>query len=191
MIIGLTGGMGCGKSTAAEIFGEIGFKRIDSDHQVKALLLPRSDVRAEIRKRFGQEVMAQDGSVDRARLGERVFANEADRSWLEELLHPLVYEGWRDHLRRHPGADTVIEVPLLFEQGLENWFDFTVCVTTSSAAQLVRLEKRGVPRQVAVSRISKQMPLARKAELADYVLSNDGSRDFLRIQIERLIGQLS
>lgn len=191
MIIGLTGGMGCGKSTAAEIFGEMGFRRIDADAQVKSEILPRPAVIEAIAQRFGKSVLAADGSIDRTRLGERVFAQEDDRRWLEGLLHPLVFEGWRAQMRQDPAEPTVIEVPLLFEQSLENWFDFTVCVTTSSAAQLVRLEKRGVPRQAAMSRISKQMPLARKAELADYVLSNDGSREFLRTQIGRLIEQLS
>jgi dephospho-CoA kinase len=83
-----------------------------------------------------------------------------------------------------------VEVPLLFEKRLENWFDFTVCVTTDSATQLRRLEQRGVPPEQAHQRLVKQLPLARKCELADYVLLNDGSPEFLREQVNALADRL-
>ena len=182
--------MGCGKSTAAAIFADLGFSRIDADDQVKHTILRLPEVMERIRGRFGTEVFAANGSVDRAVLGKRVFADDEARLWLENEVHPRVFAAWREALRSAPTQPRVFDVPLLFEQRLENWFDFTVCVATSSAAQLARLEKRGVPSHVAAPRISKQLPLARKIELADYVLSNDGSREFLRTQIVRLIAQL-
>ena len=89
------------------------------------------------------------------------------------------------------GRSWVVEVPLLFEQALENWFDFTVCVATTSLNQFARLAERGLNKALAEQRISKQLPLAHKLELADFVLSNDGSPDFLRDQIIRLVAQLS
>ena len=190
MIIGLTGGMGCGKSTAAKHLEARGFVRIDADQQVKGDILLRPEVRDRLRQQLGDEIVGADGAVDRARMGALMFADDEVRRGVEALIHPLVYAGWRTALRDRPDADFVLEVPLLFEQQLENWFDFTVCVSTSADAQLVRLEKRGVPRQDAVARISKQMPLARKAELADHVLTNDGSLEFLHAQVERLIAQL-
>lgn len=184
--------MGCGKSTAGRWLAERhGFLRIDADQQVRESILPAPEVKAALRERFGGAVFTAEGEVDRAALGRVVFAEEAAREWLEALVHPRVYAGWREALRAAPEGKHVIEVPLLFEQGLENWFDFTVCVTTSSALQLTRLEKRGVPPEAAIPRISQQMPLARKTELADYVLLNDGTPEFLQAQIDRLIARLS
>jgi len=84
----------------------------------------------------------------------------------------------------------IVEVPLLFEKGLENWFDFTVCVTTDSSTQLRRLEQRGIPPELAHQRLVKQLPLARKCELADHVLLNDGSPEFLKEQVNALADRL-
>lgn len=187
MIIGLTGGMGCGKTAAAMIIEEAGFERIDADAEVKGDLLRRPQVARAIREQLGQEMLDPAGNVDRSALAKRVFADDTALHWLESLIHPLLYAGWRERLRRDPGRDRVFEVPLLFEQGLENWFDFIVCVGTTSAAQLVRLDKRGIPPALATPRISKQLPLAQKIELADYVLSNDGTPDFLRAQVAHLL----
>ena len=92
--------------------------------------------------------------------------------------------------REDPGADFVLEVPLLFEKSLENWFDFTVCVACDSSSQLARLEQRGLDRALAGQRISKQLPLARKIELSDFVLWNDGSTGFLKAQVDRIVDSL-
>jgi dephospho-CoA kinase len=85
----------------------------------------------------------------------------------------------------------VVEVPLLFEKALENWFDFTVCVACARQQQLVRLEQRGLPRGLAGQRIATQLPLERKIELSDFVLWNEGSPDFLEAQVEHLIKTLA
>jgi dephospho-CoA kinase len=111
--------------------------------------------------------------------------------WLEDLLHPRLHDYWRKTLAAQPSTKWVIEVPLLFEKGLENWFDFTVCVATSSKNQLARLAERGLPVALAEQRISKQLPLAQKIERAHFVLSNDGSLEFLREQIAQLVGRLN
>ena len=93
-------------------------------------------------------------------------------------------------IREKPGSNHVVEVPLLFEKSLENWFDFTVCVACDPSSQLARLEQRGMDRALAVQRISKQLPLARKIELSDFVLWNDGSTGFLKAQVERIVASL-
>ena len=190
MILGLTGGMGGGKSTAARFFTEAGFRLIDSDRVVREELLTAPAVVAAIGGRF-PEAIGADGSVDRAAVARRIFANDEERIWLEELLHPLLYERWRTLLAGAPDAFWVIEAPLLFEKGLENWFDFTVCVSTSSANQLARLTERGIPQSLAEQRISKQLPLAQKLEKADFVLSNDGTPESLRLQVNHLAERLS
>jgi dephospho-CoA kinase len=120
-------------------------------------------------------------------LAARVFSDPAERQWLEALTHPRLFALWRQTLAAQPGADWVFEVPLLFEQRLENWFDFTVCVACSPEQQLVRLEQRGLSRELAGQRISQQLPLARKIELADKVMWNDGSAAFLQVQIVTLV----
>lgn len=190
MILGLTGGMGGGKSTAARFFEDAGFRRIDSDHIVREELLVDLSVIAQIQSRFPDTVDAQN-HINRASLARRIFADDAEREWLEGVLHPLVFSRWRVLLATAPDANWVIEVPLLFEQRLENWFDFIACVSTSSANQLARLIERGIPQSLAEQRISKQLPLAQKLEKADFVLSNDGTLDALRLQVNHLATRLS
>jgi len=187
MILGLTGGMGCGKTTAAQMLERRGFRRIDADALVRSEILPAAEVAAAIGAHFGPGVLAADGQVVRARLAETVFADDGARRWLEDLVHPRVFSRWRALLAAAPGGSWVFEVPLLFERQLENWFDFILCVASDSSTQLLRLEQRGLSRALAEQRISKQLPLARKIELADFVLLNDGPPDFLQQQIDRLL----
>ncbi len=190
LIVGLTGGMGCGKSTAAAMFAERGFRRLDSDQIIRDEIYPLPGIREAIRSRFGAGVLAENGSVRRDRLGEIVFKDDAALAWLEDLLHPLLLGRWREIFSGAKGISFVVEVPLLFEKGLENWFDFIVCVTAGSAQQLRRLEQRGISPDIALQRLAKQLPLARKCDLADHVLLNDGSTDFLREQVNALADRL-
>jgi dephospho-CoA kinase len=190
MIVGITGGLGCGKSTAARLFEQRGFRRLDSDQLVREQVLVRPDVVAALRARYGEPVVGTEGTVNRPALAQRVFAEDGERLWLEELTHPAVFAAWRAAFAMEPAADWAVEVPLLFEKGLENWFDFTVCVACAPAQQLARLEQRGLPRVLAGRRISKQLPLAQKLELSDFVLWNEGSPSFLETQVDRLIQAL-
>jgi dephospho-CoA kinase len=190
MILGVTGGMGCGKSTAAKGFELHGFRRVDADAQIRDLILTAPAVLAQLQERYGKSVFTPEGLLDRAALAARVFAEVAERRWLEQLTHPLLFAEWRRLLATQPEADWVFEVPLLFEQSLENWFDFTLCIACSSQLQLVRLEQRGLSRELAGQRISQQLPLARKIELADRVMWNDGSAAFLQVQIDTFVASL-
>jgi dephospho-CoA kinase len=190
LIVGLTGGMGCGKSTAAAMFAERGFRLVDADRIVREEVLPDPAVAGAIGSKLGPATLAADGSVRRDRVAEVVFKDPASLAWLEELLHPRVLARWREIFGQARNTAFIVEVPLLFEKGLENWFDFTVCVTTDSAQQLRRLEQRGIPPELAHQRLAKQLPLAQKCELADHVLLNDGSTGFLREQVNALAGRL-
>ena len=114
-----------------------------------------------------------------------------ERLWLENLTHPVLFALWRETFAAAPNAAWAVEVPLQFEKKLENWFDFTVCVACPPALQLARLEQRGLPRVLAEQRISKQLPLAQKIELADFVLWNEGSAEFLGEQVDRLVASLA
>jgi len=190
MIAGITGGLGCGKSTVARLLEARGFRRLDADAIVREQVLTAADVIAAVRARYGATVLDEAGAIDRGRLAERVFADDAERIWLEELTHPGVFAVWRAKFAAEPDARWAVEVPLLFEKGLENWFDFTVCVACAPTLQLARLEQRGLSRALAGRRISKQLPLARKIELSDLVLWNDGSAEFLEAQVDRLVTAL-
>jgi dephospho-CoA kinase len=190
MNLGLTGGIGCGKSQAARAFVARGFRPIDSDALMREEILTRPEIVRAVRDRFGEAVTDSSGAIDRRELAGRVFADDGELRWLEGLTHPVLFELWRRELGAEPQANRIFEVPLLFERALENWFDFTVCVTCSPSQQLVRLEQRGLPRGLAEQRISKQLPLARKIELADLVLWNDGSAAFLQLQVDRLVDSL-
>ncbi len=190
MRLGITGGIGCGKSTVARAFEQRGFRRLDSDRIVRDQVLTEPAVVAAIAARCGPAVLDANGQIHRPRLAERVFADDAERAWLEHLTHPLVFAAWRAAFATEPAARWAVEVPLLFEQRLEKWFDFTICVACAPAQQLARLEQRGLPRALAGQRISKQLPLTRKIELSDFVLWNEGSPSFLEAQVDRLVGAL-
>jgi dephospho-CoA kinase len=153
-------------------------------------VLTAPDVVASISGRFGREVLAADGTINRSSLARNVFGDDAARLWLEALLHPRVRALWQAQVRAAPEAAWVVEIPLLFENSLENRFDFIVCVACSPSLQLARLEQRGMARTLAEQRISKQLPLVRKTELSDFVLSNDGTPEFLRQQVSLLVARL-
>ena len=190
MIAGITGGIGCGKSTVARLLEQRGFRRLDSDELVRDKVLRDPAVIEAVRSRLGNEMIDPAGQINRRALAERVFTDEPELRWLEELTHPLVFTLWRTAFAAEPQARWVVEVPLLFEKALENWFDFTVCVACSPALQLARLEQRGMPRSLAGQRISKQLSLAQKIERSDIVLWNEGSTEFLQAEIDRLAAAL-
>lgn len=186
MIVGLTGGIGCGKSTVGRMLAVRGYRRLDSDEIVRNRIFTDARVIQELVARFGIGVTKGDGSVDRPALGAKVFSCESDLRWLENIIHPRLYGIWRGEFAAVPNADWLVEVPLLFEKALENWFDFTVCVACSREQQLVRLEQRGLPRGLAGQRISSQLPLEKKIERSDFVLWNEGSPEFLEAAVDRL-----
>jgi dephospho-CoA kinase len=191
MLIGLTGNMGCGKSTAARFFEESGFSRIDSDALVRERILTAPEVEAEAARRFGPSVLDPAGRIDRPAVARIIFSDDAKRLAWEDFILPRLYILWRELREAAPaGTRWMVEAPILHEKELEKEFDFIVCVASSTAHQYARLRGRGFSQALAGQRISKQFPLAKKIELADFVLSNDGGTDFLRDQIRHLAGLL-
>ena len=197
MLIGLTGGIGCGKSAAAADFATLGFSVQDTDRIVKEEVLPTEEVVAAARARWGDQVLAEGGKslvqtprLDRLRVAEIVFASETERLWWESVIHPRVGSFWRGRVAANASAAWVIEIPLLFEARLEKGFDFIVCVGANPSTQLARAVARGMTQAQACQRIASQLPLASKLYSAHAVLWNDGSRDFLRAQVTRLAAVL-
>lgn len=186
MIAAITGGIGCGKSTAARFFEKRGFRRVDQDALIRERILTLPDVIAAVRERYGPAAITPEGAIDRAEVAKRVFASEEELRWLEGVTHPRLFALCREEFAAGGDISWIVEVPLLFEKALENWFDFTICVACAPGQQLDRLEQRGLPRVLAAQRIARQLPLARKIELADFVLWNEGTPEFLEAEVDRL-----
>lgn len=189
--IGLTGGMGCGKSTAAAFFVEEGLRSLDTDGIAHRLLATDPVVREAVRARFGPTVFGHSGEIDRSRLGDKVFSDAEELAWLEALLHPKVRAIWQREVGGQPDRVWVVQIPLLFEKKLEQLVDLTVCVGASAAVQRQRLLRRGSSDSDLARRIARQLPTEVKAAQADFFLLNDGSPDFLRAQIRHLCRQLT
>jgi dephospho-CoA kinase len=178
--VGLTGGIAAGKSEALRALERLGAATLSSDDVVHELLTS-GEVRDMLVERFGADV-APDGEVDRGALAEVVFADPEERGWLEGVLWPRVGEriaSWRrelEHADPRPAA-AVVEVPLLFESGMEAVFDKTIAVVADEAVRSERADARG--HRGVESRTSRQLSQDEKARQADVVVRNDGSLDDL------------
>ena len=190
MKVGLSGGIACGKSTVLGFFREAGWQTVDSDAVVRELLAKDAEVKAQLRTRWGETVFI-DGAVDHTAVAKRVFGNEGDLKWLEELLHPLVRESWLASIAQAPNANWLVEIPLLFEKRLETRFDLTVCVVSPPDVAADRMVARAYTEEQIEQRRKQQMPLEEKMELADYLISNAGSLEFLKKHTTRLIEQIT
>src|SRR4051795_2790875 len=189
--VGLTGGLASGKSEALRALGELGAATLSTDAIVRELL-EGEELRDEIVERLGTEV-APDGSLDRSKVAERVFGDEEARKWLEGGLWPRGGErvmSWRQEVdERDPAPPAaVVEVPLLFEAGMEDVFDRTVAVV---ADEDVRAERAGQRGHAAVdSRAQAQLSQDEKAQRADFVVRNDGTVEELRVTLSRLLATI-
>ncbi len=191
MKVGLTGGIGCGKSTVVGLFRDAGCSTIESDAIVRELLASDAGVQSELRQRWGEAVVAEDGSIDRKEVARLVFSDERELQWLETVLHPLVREQWESAVAAAPNQNWLVEIPLLFEKRLETLFDLTVCVSSAPDVVESRMQARGYNRAEIEQRRERQMPLELKIERADHLISNSGSLDFLKLQTTRLIEQIT
>jgi dephospho-CoA kinase len=185
--VGLTGGLGAGKSEALRLLGELGAATLSTDAVVHDLL-EGDELRDELVERLGPEV-ARDGRLDRARIAERVFGDDEARAWLEGVLWPRVGErvaAWRGQL---PGDQTaVVEVPLLFEAGMEGVFDRTIAVIADEQVREQRAAARG--HASVTERAGRQLTQAEKADRADFTVRNDGSLDELKDSLSQVLGKL-
>lgn len=186
--IGLTGGIAAGKSEALAVFGRLGAATLSSDAVVHELL-ESEPLRAKLVERWGAEVVP-DGTVDRVRIGEIVFADPDELTWLESQIHPLVGERMAAWMASLP-EDTefaVVEVPLLFEVGRDDVFDTTVAVVTADEMRRQRAEARG--HALVDEREARQLSQREKAERADHVVENDGSVEDLERALSALLAKL-
>jgi dephospho-CoA kinase len=186
MKVGLTGSICCGKSTALSFFKERGAHVLNSDLIVKELIEKDISIQQSLIKHFKTQITNSTGSIDKGRIAHIIFNNSQELLWLENLLHPYVYERWETNIKQFPQSMWVIEIPLLFEKNLKDDFDFTICIFSSLKTQLNRLNLRGLSEEEGKKRMQCQLPLQEKVKHADFVLLNDGTVDFLKKQISLL-----
>ncbi|MDE0341058.1 MAG: dephospho-CoA kinase [Nitrospinae bacterium] len=194
--VGLTGGIASGKSTVSGMFRDIGVPVIDADVIAREVVAPGSRALEAIVDAFGGEILTEEKSLNRARLGEIVFSDPAKKKVLERILHPEIIAEQDRRLRgleqegRTPVA--VVDAAVMIESGSWKRFDSIVVVDCDESQQIGRLRRRnGMNEKEAIRRVNAQMPLSEKVKYADHVIDNRGSIDDTRKQVEALMELLS
>jgi dephospho-CoA kinase len=192
MNIGLTGGIACGKSTVANMLVERGAMLVDADRIAREVVEPESPGLARVTERFGQEILLPDGALNRKKLGEIIFGSPQARKDLEGILHPLVRALMRERMeqyeREQPDRLVVVDVPLLYESGLQAMFEAVMVVYVPRAVQLDRLMKRdSLSLEQAEKRLQAQMDIEQKKALADILITNEGSLAQTEGQVEHFL----
>jgi dephospho-CoA kinase len=185
--VGLTGGIASGKSTAADLFASLGVSVIDADQIAREVVLPGTDLLQQVAERFGREVLAPDGSLDRRALRRRVFADRDERAALEQLLHPAIRARMETLSATAAGPYQVHVVPLLVETGAMARYERILVVDCAEAVQIARLTARdGITPEEARATLATQSSRATRVAAADDIIDNSGPETDLRPQVEAL-----
>lgn len=188
-VLGLTGGIGSGKSLVASMFSALGADLIDADQVARKVVEPGQPALAEIVAAFGPQMLQPDGRLDRARLGAVVFADAAARQKLDAITHPRIREWMQREVEARadrPGL-LILDIPLLYESGREGTVEKVIVVWVDRATQLQRLVARdGLTAEQAEQRLAAQLPLDEKRSRADEVIDNSGTPEQTRRQVEAL-----
>ncbi len=195
VIVGLTGGIGSGKSTVVRMFEDEGAHVIDFDHLARLVVEPDKPAWRDIIDYFGPEILSSDRTLNRSALAEIVFSDNKSRKTLEGFTHPRIFKE-RDTLikaikRKDPFSIVIIDFPLLFELDLNKRFDKVILVYVPRAVQLRRLIKRdGIVKEEVEKRLDAQLPIEEKRSLSDYIIDNEGSLNDTRDQVRKVIHEL-
>lgn len=188
MIIGLTGGIASGKSTVSAMLAKLGAAVVDADQIAREVVLPGEPALREVVAAFGQAILHEDGTLNRKKLGELVFADAAKRKRLEAILHPAIRRTMAERIarlaRENPERLVVADIPLLYETGLDARYPHVLVVYVPPAVQLERLMKRdGLSEEEAGKRLAAQLPIDEKKARATWVIDNSGTREDTRRQV--------
>lgn len=190
LILGVTGGIACGKSETGRILEEMGFAVCDADRVAHELMKKGTPLFQEVVDHFGPQILSGDGEISRPVLGKIVFEDHSQLAELNRLVHPAVREALGEWIQscRASGESGAVLLPLLFESGMENLdWDAVLCVSSCEELVLRRLEKRALDRTEAEARIKSQMPLGEKERLADWVVLNQGTLQELKAAIRQAV----
>lgn len=191
MIVGLTSGIGGGKSTAVKLFSNYGINYVDADEISHHLTAPGTLLSEEIIGYFGENYRNQDGSLNRQALRKKIFTSRADRAWLENLLHPFIRAELVQQLQQYRGPYALLVAPLLFETSLDKVCNKTIVISLTEERQLERVCARDkISEKQARKILAAQMPMSDKIKRADYVIENNGSKEELAKKIAQLHHQL-
>ena len=191
--VGLTGGVGSGKSTVSAMFGELGAVVVDADLLAREVVAPGTDGLAAIVEAFGEEVLTADGALDRAAMGALVFADEEKRRTLEAIIHPRV-RARAAEIEASAPPDVVVlhDIPLLAETGQAGSFDAVVVVDVPVETQVERMvADRAMSREEAESRIAAQASREDRLAIATYVIENNGTLEQLRARVAEVFAELA
>lgn len=191
MRVGLTGGIASGKSTVLSHFKTCGASVIDADVVAREVVRPGTEGLKKVIDRFGTDYIREDGTLDRSKLGQLIFTDEAKRKQLNGILHPLINANIRHKMQQleaaTPAIPVVVDIPLLVENDLMRLFDRVVVVYIPEHLQIERLMARnGLTDKEAEQRIRSQMPLDDKKRVADYVIDNSGEVENTERQVEHI-----
>jgi dephospho-CoA kinase len=193
ILIGLTGGIGMGKSTVADFLVAKREFVVDTDVIARDLVKPGEKALRAIEAEFGSDVIGVDGALDRGALGKVVFQSEERRRALEQILHPPIRQAWKDWAEERSKAGTkraVVVIPLLFETEAEKELDLTICVACSAPVQRERLRSRSWSDNEIGRRIAAQIDVRKKMEQADRVVWNEASIEVCQEQVTRIFNAL-
>jgi len=187
VIVGITGGIGSGKSAVTERFERLGITVVDADLAARVVVEPGRPALDAIAEHFGADILQDDGSLDRATLRAKVFSNPEERKWLETLTHPLIAQELLDQIAASTSPYTILSSPLLLETTQGELADCIVVVDVPEAVQLARTMSRDDNDEAQVRRImDAQMQRADRLARADYTVDNSGEIDALDAQVEAL-----
>ncbi|CAB4536522.1 MAG: dephospho-CoA kinase [Actinobacteria bacterium] len=185
-VIGLTGGIGCGKSLAAQYFAELGALVIDADQLARAAIERGTDGFDEVVAIFGDSIL-KDGNIDRRALGDLIFKDATARTQLENIIHPFVRREFEEAMASLKGDQVLVyEIPLLVETGAQERFDVVITVESEMENRVARLRARGMHISEIEGRIAAQATREQRIEVADFLIENDGTEDELLRQVENI-----
>ena len=193
MLIGLTGGIGSGKSTVSNIFMQHGIPVVDADKIAREVVEPGEEAWLKIVKYFGEDILLPNQSIDREKLGNMIFHHKEKREVLNKITHPIIISRMMNKAKEIEinNKYVILDIPLLFESKREELFDIIIVVYTSRTIQLERLMNRDhIGEKEALSRLATQMSLDDKKEKADIVIYNDKDIEHIENQIKLIIEKL-
>lgn len=193
MIIGLTGSIASGKSTVAKMLEEMNFPIVDADQVARVVVKPGKPALQEIIEQFGEEILLEDGSLNRQKLGDIIFHNPSKRAILNNIMHPAIRKemlSQRDYWIEQGAEVVIMDIPLLFESKLQHFVEKILVVSVLEDTQLTRLmERNQLSEEDAKARISSQLPLSVKEAGADAVIYNNDSIDKTKEQLLYILKQ--